>query len=137
MILSGMRRLDARVKSSWSVSSPLREKVTSRISIWSTQGRYGFATPALESEWPHKVLILYPTGLVVSISPREEPRYESWEKTEFEKFLKQIPKPSCADRTRDFREDVKARIIFISIIVLFGVGFSYGIHKLLVALGFQ
>jgi hypothetical protein len=83
---------------------------------------------SLRKRWPHDTLILYPNGLLVSASINtDEFRFELSEEANFERFLRMIPAPSFADKTRDFR----SHILAWTFIIVWCAGFSIGASWLL------
>src|SRR3954462_3101923 len=70
--------------------------------------------PAKTERWPHSTLILFPDGLLVSIEPKDEPRFAVWEKAEFEAFLRKVPLPTWRERSQDRRDRWKA-YVFIAV----------------------
>lgn len=93
--------------------------------------------PANEERWPHPTLILYPHGLLVSIKPQDEPRFEVWEKSEFEEFLRKVPLPTWWERTRDGRDLMMARVYLLVFTAAFAALFVFGVMWLLRLLGLR
>jgi hypothetical protein len=102
-----------------------------------TTGAIWLRHPSPGRQWPHRMLILFPNALVVSAEVEGDAyRFEVWENAKFENFLKQIPAPRLAGRTRRLvPEDPRLRIIFWIGIFCLAVLVSYGANKLVQALG--
>ena len=78
--------------------------------------------PARKDRWPYDTLILYPSGYVVSLQTSEPLRINPWETDKFEQFLKIIPMPTLADKTRVFRAGVSAWILIAIFVGAISVG---------------
>jgi hypothetical protein len=68
--------------------------------------------------FPHKDLILYPSGLVVSQSDSDNYRFHRNEQRQFQEFLRQVPRPTLMDRTRDFRTKVMVAILMVGLLIV-------------------
>jgi len=82
--------------------------------------------PAEKDRWPHRTLILYPHGLLVSIDPKDEPRFEVWEKAEFEAFLRKVPIPTWWERTQHQRARLTAQVVMFALAITFTAVFLQG-----------
>jgi len=76
----------------------------------------GQSTGAIYLEHPsknfaHTRVLLYPTGLVVSLADPDNCRFYRDDKLKFQQFVSGVPRPTWMDRTRAFRTDLMAWII--------------------------
>ena len=97
-----------------------------RLHLLAQKGyRPDFAMEFTESIWlhhpsknfQHKDLILYPSGLVVSLSD-DKCRFSRDEQRHFQEFLRQVPRPTLMDRSRNFRTNVVAVAILMVVLLI-------------------
>jgi hypothetical protein len=90
------------------------------------------------NKFKHNRLIIYPSGLVVSLSHDEKFRFylDGEDEVQFKRFLRQIPRPTWWDRSRDRRESIMGYVLvwggfllfaWIADWVLKSIGRSFGI----------
>jgi hypothetical protein len=79
----------------------------------------------------HNILILYPSGLVISLKETaDEFRFGLEDEHEFQRFLRKVPSPTVWDRVRMPLLNIWAIIVLYGGLLIFGLAFAYFIDAL-------
>ncbi len=83
------------------------------------------------SNFKHSTLILYPSGLVISVKEKsDEFRFSLDDEREFQQFLRKVPSPTMWDRVRLPLLKIWVMIVLYGGLIIFGLAFAYGVETI-------